>query len=88
METGDAEGSSVFTKVPEVPASKEPVDKKPRVEKSMMEEGSSVLTEEPSDVKAEPSPEREGEPGLSSADALYRAARDQGIWGQKHLHRP
>ena len=86
METGDAEGSSVFTEVPEVPASKEPVDKKPRVEKSMMEEGSSVLTEEPSDVKAEPSPEREGEPGLSSAEDLYRAARDQGIWGQKDTY--
>ena len=52
METGNAEGSSVFTEVPEVPASKEPVDKKPRVEKSMREEGSSVLTEEPSDVRA------------------------------------
>ena len=86
METGDAEGSSVFTEVPEAPASKEPVDKKPRVDKSMMEEGSSVLTEEPSDVKAEPSPEREGEPGLSSVEDLYRAARDQGIWGQKDTY--
>ena len=51
-----------------------------------MEEGGSVLTEEPSDVKAEPSLEMEGEPGLSSVEDLYRAARDQGIWGQKDTY--